>query len=250
MSVTPEDQIDDTAFTEVIQQLEALRSLMTVLREDVERFRSADDGAGQRALVRAALAYIEGTSFGFRSLALHLAPVRNVALTVGETLMARETTYALNGKGQVEERMAHSTPLANLRFALSIFAKVTGAAYEFPASDSNFEKLQRVQGIRDRLTHPRTGLALDVSPEEQALVLTAVDWIVDQQTNLMVAFAFRLYSGLERFVSGVEALPRTEGGGYSVAEVAAIFSRELTEGNPISLDEAGEWFSDLLKAHD
>lgn len=247
VSATHNRQINSAAFAEVSQQLESLRGLIVALSIDVDRFRSAHDGTGRRALVRAAFAYIEGTSFGFRFGALHLARMRNVDLTPGETLMASEIAYVLNEKGQVEEKLAISSPLANLRFSLAIFAKATDVQYVFPASDSKFERLQQAQGIRNRLAHPRSSLELDVSTEEQRLVISAVEWITEQQTKLLMAFAFRLYSGLQRFYSGVETLPKTESGGYKVDDVERIFSKELTDSNPISFDEAERWFSTFLR---
>lgn len=189
-----EDHIDSDAFAAATQELQNLVGLMKTLNDDVLQFREAKDSASRRALVRAVFAYIEGSSFGFRSAALSLARIRNISLTLAESLMCREVTYALNEKGQVEEKQILSPSLANLRFALAIFSKVAGAPYEFPAGDSKFESLQVAQRIRNRLMHPRRMKELEVSPEEQALVLKTLDWIGEQQTKVAAAFAFRLYS--------------------------------------------------------
>jgi hypothetical protein len=247
MSTDHKRQLNSEAFAEVIQQFESLQGLILTLSADINRYRAANDGTGRRALVRAAFAYVEGTSFGFRYAAINLARLRDVQLTVGETLMANEITYVLNEKGQVEEKLAISSPLANVRFALTIFAKAVDVPYEFPASDSKFENLQRAQRIRNRLAHPRSDQELDVSADEQDLVTSAVDWIAEQQTKLMKAIAFRMHSGLQRFYESVQALSKVEGGGYKVEEVERIFSRELTDSNPISFEEVSKWFSVYLK---
>lgn len=243
-----EDHIDSDAFAAATQELQNLAGLMKTLNDDVLQFRAAKDSAARRALVRAVFAYIEGSSFGFRSAALSLACIRNVSLTVAESLICREVTYALNEKGQVEERQILSPSLANLRFALAIFSKVAGAPYDFPAGDSQFESLQVAQRIRNRLMHPRRIQELEVSPEEQAIVTGALDWIREQQTKIVAAFAFRLYSGLQAFYVGLDTLPKTLSGGYATSDVTRIFFTELTNSKPISLEEATEWCSAFLKA--
>lgn len=144
-----EDHIDPDVFAEATQQLKSLLGLMRTLNDDVLRFRAENDAAGRRALVRAAFAYIEGTSFGLRSAALHLARIRNISLTLGETLMCREVTYALNERGQVDERQVLSSPLANLRFALTIFSRL-------PAHRTNFR--QATRGSNNCRLHSASGI--------------------------------------------------------------------------------------------
>jgi len=244
-----ENYSDPDTFAAATQELRNLVGLTKVLNDDVLRYRAAEDSAARRALVRSAFSYVEGSSFGFRYAALHLARIRNVTLSLGESLMCREVKYALNERGQVEERQVLSSPLANLRFALTVFSKVAGAPYEFPAGESGFERLQVAQRIRNRLTHPRKMEELEVSPDEQALVLEALDWVGEQQTKVVGAFAFRMYTRLQSFFSGVKALPKTSSGGYSTSAVAKIFSSEFENSRPISLEEATEWCSAFLEAH-
>ena len=129
-------EINPHTLTEVVQQVSALRDLITPLAQDIDSLKNANDATGRRALVRAAFAYIEGTSFGFRTAALSLARMRGVEFEVGEVMIAREVTFTLNERGKVEERPLVSSPLANLRFALTLFAKAVGATYEFPAGDA------------------------------------------------------------------------------------------------------------------
>ena len=71
-------------------------------------------------------------------------------------MMAREITYLLNDKGQVEEKLAISSPIANVRFALSIFAKASGSPYEFSLEIRDSRTSNKAQQIRNRLTHPRS----------------------------------------------------------------------------------------------
>jgi hypothetical protein len=244
---------DPSTLAEVVQQLEALRDLMTTLDEDVRRFRVAADGPERRALVRSVFACIEGTTFGFRSVALYLARMRNIPLTVGEIAMAREVTYALNTKGQVEERHVFIPILANLRFALTLLAKVAGAPYEFPADDSNFEQLQKAQRVRNRLTHPRSSSDLEVSGEEQSLVIKAGEWVSEQQSKLLTAFVFRLHTGLESFARDIKALPRTETGGYpliSVETALTALAEGLTNSKPISFEQVEAWLSEIVNGRD
>jgi hypothetical protein len=243
-----DDLIDSDAFSAATQELQNLVGLMKTLNDDVLQFRDAEISGARRALVRSVFAYIEGSSFGFRSAALSLARIRNVSLTLAETLMCREVTYALNERGQVEEKQVLSPSLANLRFALAIFSKVAGAPYEFPAGDSKFEGLQVAQRIRNRLMHPRRMQELEVSSEEQAIVVGALDWVGEQQTKVLAAFAFRLFSGLQAFVAGLDALPKTPSGGYATSDVARIFATELANSKPITLEEAIEWCSAFLEA--
>lgn len=242
-----DQELDLVALSEAMQQLKALIDLMTALNEDVVRFKDAVDNTGRRALVRAVFAYIEGTSFGFRTAAFHLSRMRNVQLDIGEMMMAREITYALNDKGQVEEKQALSSPLANVRFALTLFAKVSGATYEFPAGDSKFEQLRKAQRLRNRLTHPRSSAELEVTTQEQAVVIQVKEWIDEQQTKVLMAFAFRLHSGLDRTYDKIKALPRMECGGYSAVAIGNLFAEGLQTSHPIPPERVEEWLASLLE---
>lgn len=243
-----EDQIDSDALAAATQELQNLAGLMKTLDDDVLQFRAAEDSAARRMLVRAVFAYIEGSSFGFRSAALSLAGIRKVSLTLAESLMCREVTYALNENGEVEEKQVRSPTLANVRFALAIFSKVAGAPYEFPAGDSQFESLQVALRIRNRLMHPGRMQELEVSSEEQSIVVGALDWIGEQQTKVVAAFAFRLYSGLQAFNAGLDTLPKTPSGGYATSDIERIMSTGLTDSKPITLEEATEWCCAFLEA--
>jgi hypothetical protein len=240
--------IDADAFAVASRELENLLGLAKVLRDDVRRFRAGEDSAMRRAFVRAVFSCIEGTSFGFRYAALHLARTRGVTLSPGEIQMCKEVTYVLDERGQVEERQLISSSLANVRFALRIFSKSVGSPYEFPAGESGFEKLQVAQRIRNRLTHPRRLEELEVTSDEQDVVATAFDWIDEQQTRVVAAAAFRLFSGLQAFYDGVKALPKTSSGGYVTADVARIFSKEIGNSEPFSLQTAMNWCSLMLEA--
>lgn len=239
-----DQKLDLVALSEAMQQLEALKGLMTALNEDVVRFKDAVDNTGRRALVRAVFAYIEGTSFGFRTAAFYLSRMRNVQLDIGEMMMAREITYALNDKGQVEEKLALSSPLVNVRFALTLFAKVSGATYEFPAGDSKFEQLRKAQRLRNRLTHPRSSAELEVTTQEQAMVIQVGEWIDEQQTKVLTAFVFRLYSGFTRAYDKIRALPRVESGDWAVA-AENFLAEGLQTSHTIPPERVEEWLASL-----
>lgn len=243
-----EQGLDIVSLVDAMLELKALKSLMAILNEDVERFRNTTDSAGRRALVRAVFAYLEGSSFGLRSAAFYLARVRKMQLNVGEMMMARETVYALNDKGEVEEKQMFSSPLANIRFALKLFAKVAGATYEFPAGDSNFERLRKAQHVRNRLTHPRSSKDLEITAEEQTMVIKAGDWIVEQQSKVMGTFLFRLVTGWQDACRKTKVLPKIESGGHSALTVENIFAEVWTSSEPILPEKVEEWFASLPKS--
>jgi hypothetical protein len=176
-----------------------------------------------------------------------LSHLRSVDLDLGEIMMARETTFALSEKGKVEERHVLSSPLANLRFALTLFAKAAGASYEFPAGDPNFEQLQRVQRVRNRLTHPRSSLELDVTADEQDMAIKAVEWVGQEHTKLLKTFAYRLHSGLASFRSGINSLPKTESGGYAATALEKLLVEGLTSSHPLTSHEVDEWFASFVE---
>lgn len=79
------------------------------------------------------------------------------------------------------------------------------------------------QRLRNRITHPRKFEELEVSSDEQEIVVKAFDWIDEQRPKVVAAGACRLFSGLQALFDGIESLPKTPSGGYSVADAARIF---------------------------
>lgn len=191
---------------------------------DVESIPKGANDRDKRAGVRATFAMIEGTCFALRGVAVDLADTFGVELTDGERQIAMEITYALNEKGQVEERLIQVPTLHNMRFALALFAKAVNADYEVPVGEDAYEKLKRSQGVRNRLTHPRSAADLQVTDKEMEDLAAAAQWFENQVGSLYTVCISRIIKVMDTMKNpALLAKARTSHGGYDPNVLADAF---------------------------
>ena len=87
------------------------------------------------------------------------------------------TTVRLSG-----EKLRSRLP--NLQFAFHMYAKAMSLAYSLPKHENGWDKFKTSIMIRDRLTHPKVPLDLEVSKDNVVTVLTGFKWIQDCQKQL------------------------------------------------------------------
>lgn len=218
-STVPHGQI-----THAFRSMEAMRDMFFTLYSDLQQIPKKASDHEKRAGVRATFAMIEGTCFALRRAAVHLANAFGVGLTDGERQMAHEITYALNEKGQVEGKLVQVPTLHNMRFALTLFAKAVNADYEVPVGEDPYEKLKRSQGVRNRITHPRTADDLQITDQEMEDLATAAQWFENQVGRLYTVCISRLIKVFDTIKDpALLEKARTPRGGYDPKVLADAF---------------------------
>jgi hypothetical protein len=140
-----------------------LRSRLTKQNEPIER----------RALVRSIFAYVEALTYALKRQSVVDFPG---AFSDAETALLRETEYHLDDQGRPRERRL-ATPLkANVRFAISMFAKGYGVGFAPDCSGAGWQRFCAALRIRDRLMHPKKAEDFDVSDDEVTCALEAYEW--------------------------------------------------------------------------
>lgn len=126
----------------------------------------ADTDFDARQLIRTTFAYIEGAMFVLKIEASFNADEKGVELSHQQQQLIFERSFSLNDKGDVCEHDAKISLTRNIRFAFSVFAEANKIENILDVGSNWWSKLKSSIKVRDRLTHPRFPVDLDVSPKE------------------------------------------------------------------------------------
>lgn len=138
----------------------------------------------RRAAVRATFACVEGVIFGLKQLALALPTKNTYTLTAAEEALLREKTYKIDKKGMAGEDKAKIGLSSNLLFTFYIVAKIMGESSPIDVSKNEWKIFKDAIEIRDRLMHPKSVAALEVSDEEIQKVNQAYCWFHNNLNSL------------------------------------------------------------------
>ena len=159
-------------------------SLSISLNEDIRLIGdslSVLDGAPQqsmrRAYVRAVFARIEASVFALKQLTLDRAATDE--LNLGERLLLEETSYRLNKQGEIKVSPVYSSLRDSLRFTLPLLCRVLQIDYKFDFS-GGWNALPSSVNVRNRITHPKESVELNVSDREIESVNAVLKWFDTQ----------------------------------------------------------------------
>jgi hypothetical protein len=132
----------------------------------------------RRLLIRSIFSCIDALTYSLKQLALNANDA--FKLDLGERMLATEETYELSSSGHIATRRAKLQTLANVRFAFDLLAKVDEHDFRLDVSQHGWQLLQNSLKVRDRLTHPKKLIDLEVSDEEIRAALRAFSWFESQ----------------------------------------------------------------------
>ncbi len=184
-----EDELNSSyTCDQLIAQQEALgtlKGMMAVLTNDIDEFMDMAlvpnrivPFSAMRAYVRAVFALLEGVSFGFRQLAAKL-PETEHCLTKGELAVLNDESYGLKDNGEVSTTTRFLKVHQGTRFTFAICKRVYKIQAEISYADSGWNSFMKAIKIRDRLMHPKSVEALDVTEDELNIVSDALKWFID-----------------------------------------------------------------------
>jgi hypothetical protein len=175
-----EDQEGSRSIAELIETLDSdyLKCYQHVIRQ-LNVAETTPDGSiaetdfESRQLVRAAFAYIEGTTYVLKMSATLDADEHGIELSPQQQHFIFEADFDLNDKGEVFQKSARIPMAKNIRFAFAILAEANGVANPLRIEPRWWHLLKDSIKVRDRLMHPRWPADLDVSPKEVITLIQA-----------------------------------------------------------------------------
>ena len=133
-------------------------------------------------MVRAIFAALEGIAFTLKRICLVTDRVHaefddfGVEFSDGERAVLREEDFDLDEKGDAKASGMRLRAAPNMLFAVKMLFRLGGLDERIDRGDSGWNSYQQAIKVRDRLMHPRTVAALDVTDAEFEGVKEAMHW--------------------------------------------------------------------------
>jgi len=92
--------------------------------------------------------------------------------------LLKEETYSLDGKGEPQGQARFLPTDQNFRFAIRSCLKVHAINLYVDFAGSDWQTFKRAIQVRNRITHPKTGVSLEVNDEEKLATIHSFGWTV------------------------------------------------------------------------
>ena len=142
----------------------------------------------RRLYVRMVVSAVESAMSTFRQEALEVPS----KFTDGELLLLKGVSYELADNGKVIEKQAHAPFFSSFKFAFQMLAKAKGLRAQPDYSLAGWQALQHTVKLRNRLTHPKSVLEMQVSDEDMTQVDAAELWFRLANRALMEEYSAKL----------------------------------------------------------
>ncbi|MBI2725233.1 MAG: hypothetical protein HYX42_03180 [Polaromonas sp.] len=156
-----------------------LKRVFTVLNEDLDAAlmagREEPNQFAHRTLIRTYFAFVEGIAYQLRQVT-RASLEGTDKLTQGEMALLREERFQLNARGEPEAKDNYQSMLPNLLFSVRCYVKNHGATYVPDTSKSGWWSMKQAVAIRDRITHPKSAMGLEISDEDANHFVLAAGW--------------------------------------------------------------------------
>jgi hypothetical protein len=171
--------------------VDSLKETFSTLSEDIdaiqELYENIMSDALARALARSYSAYIEGTLFQLREVAINSAKKVPNIFSADEWVLLIEKKPFLNSKGEIEVKDNFERFLPMLLFTMKQYVKIHGATFNPDTGDNRWDHMKRFVSFRNRLMHPKSDSDLDFTKEDLNSMLKAVHWFHDNSLNMFKA---------------------------------------------------------------
>ncbi len=130
----------------------------------------------RRTLVKNLFAAIEGVCHQYKRLALRTADISLVQFTDAEKTLLNEQFYSLNNNGEAESVKAKLRTADNLIFGFRMAVKSCKEKFTVDKSSKGWESFKKALKVRDRITHPKGIVDLNISDDEMDFILETGMW--------------------------------------------------------------------------
>lgn len=157
----------------------ALLSTMDDCKKNNGEVTTADTNFNARMLVHSAFAYIEGAMSYLKFECLFAGEDDGgESPNPIEAAYIMDIEYRLADNGTIKERAARIPLKTNVSFAFSTYERLHHIPSIFDSSSEWFSAFGNAIKVRDRITHPKNPLDLEIMPEEVITTIKAVDGMV------------------------------------------------------------------------
>jgi hypothetical protein len=161
-----------------------LLKLINTLAADADscdaEMKKTGSSLARRNYVRAIFAWIEAISYLMRQhVYKELLKQPLTPNSIPKLLAASETSYYVDGKGDVVETGLKTRTSNNLRFSLRAFAEIVGLdRLQINKGGRNWQFYSEALKIRDRITHPKRFEDVELTDKEIEVVREAKGMII------------------------------------------------------------------------
>ena len=181
--------------------LDELLRVTSVLRDDVVVLLDTfnDDWANQtlrRALVRASWAYVEGTTFAIKRFVLRACEFGGVDLSADEQAFLSEMIILVDTTGTATVENKWTNTLGNIKRTLKVASSRFDLDWKPDCGTKGWQKLIALLDMRHRVTHPKSGVELQISDTEVDVYRDAFSWFVETFNEMQLSLN-RRYAGTQ-----------------------------------------------------
>jgi hypothetical protein len=187
---------------EAIETYKNFLQITDVLEEDIRLARTQCQQTiseySKRVLIKTIFTFFEGHLYAFKQAILafeyilnpwkNLVPgakeSRMVLFTEEERAMLEEFTFAMDSGGKARKRDYYPKFEDNIKFTVQIFYKAIQQQGKVEFNEG-WEQLMKAQGIRNRVTHPKTAEALKISDKEMETVIAGHNWYRETNSRML-----------------------------------------------------------------
>ena len=156
-----------------------LKDVWAILSSDLDAAiqygRKENTPYAQRPMVRTWFALVEGLSYQLRQVTLATLQGTDF-LSTSEPALLKEGRYSINSKGCSKTSEQFLPFPQSLLFSIRAYIKNHGARFEADTKLAGWSAMLRSAKVRNRVTHPKSVTALELSEEDLRDVVEAAKW--------------------------------------------------------------------------
>jgi hypothetical protein len=150
----------------------------------------------RRSLIRADFAYLEAICFQLKRLCLTETIIKNAEISIdfstAELSLLKEETYNIDDNGRAQSSKSKIRTADNLLFAIKMVAKLTSTDVDIDKSSKEWSDFKAAIKIRDRITHPKTALDIEISDNEIRNLQTSIHWVMGKVLSVTGAYVNKI----------------------------------------------------------
>lgn len=167
-----------------------LAALLFDVEDALQRQTSNDIPTHRRGLIRTLIAAVEGMAWVYREHILAIATEMEEISDREKTALS-EVVVAVDEQGRISEQKRYLSTIATIRLTTRLARKFTlNCDPDF--GDGGWSDLRETFALRNRLSHPKRSMDLQISSEDVARAVSAFHWlsgvVVSVMTRSNVAF--------------------------------------------------------------
>jgi hypothetical protein len=169
-------------------------------------------------LIRAYFAAIEGLIWMYREHVVDIAKSCD-KLTFEEQIAFAEVTYAVTAQGRIVEQARFVPMLALIRLTTKLAEKIN-PTLKVHFNGTGWDSLRQAVEIRNRITHPKSVVDLEISDMDLKTCRGGFDWLFEMCTSALETSNLAFGKHVQELANLVDELRR--GDPHVIAEYNAV----------------------------